>query len=112
MIFFSETRSWRCLRKTRQYLTINFAALVLSLTLILSSSGCANTTLTDGANLAKAGQTATAQMQQNVTLSSDTMAALRKAVAFNDGYNGLQDNQYSHSFLTNMDGIQTKLNYY
>lgn len=78
----------------------------------LTLGGCASATLTAGANLAKVGQTATAQMEQNATISSAEMLTLRKAVAFNDGFNGQAGNTESSAFLTNVDAIQSKISQY
>lgn len=50
--------------------------------------GCAAGTLTAGARLAAAGQTAADQMSQNVTISSRTYDQAATALAFLDGYNG------------------------
>jgi len=90
-----------------------FALAFLLLLPVLSFTGCAtNTTLAGGANLAKAGQSAATQMQQNVTLSANTILTLRKAVAFNDGYNGAVGNANSQQFLANVSGIQGNLKKY
>jgi hypothetical protein len=97
------------LMKTGGCHTENFAVIALCLALIINLTGCATTTLTDGANLAKAGQTAAVQMQQNVTLSNNSILALKKAVAFNDGYNNLVGNTNSQIFLANITSIQSKL---
>src|SRR5208337_1141864 len=76
----------------------------------LALGGCSSATLTSGANLAKAGQTAALQMEQNATNSSTTMLSFRKAVAFNDGFNGKIGN--SVAYLTNADAIQSKISQY
>lgn len=78
----------------------------------LMASGCSSTTLTSGSNLAKVGQTAASQMDQNATLSSDAMLNLRKAVAFNDGFNGQIGNSSSQTFLQNVGEIQDNLSQY
>lgn len=78
----------------------------------LMVSGCSSTTLTSGANLAKAGQTVANQMEQNATLSSDAMLNLRQAVAFNDGFNGQAGNSSSATFLNNVQQIQDNLSQY
>ena len=78
----------------------------------LALGGCASATLTTGANLAKVGQTTAAQMEQNATISSTTMLSLRKAVAFNDGFNAQPGNPASKTFLTNVDSIQSKISQY
>jgi hypothetical protein len=74
--------------------------------------GCSTATLTAGASLAKAGQTASAQMEQNATISSDSLAGFKRAVAFNDGYNGAIGNEDSAAVLTHMTSVQRKLKQY
>jgi uncharacterized protein YceK len=78
----------------------------------LALGGCSSVTLTAGANLSKVGQTAAAQMEQNATTSSTAMLSLRKAVAFNDGFNGQIGNPDSKTFLTNVDAIQSIISQY
>ena len=104
---------WLYQMKRVRYHTIYFAAIALSILLIINLAGCTtSTTLTNGASLAKAGQTAAAQMQQNVTLSGDSILQLKKAVAFNDGYNNMVGNTNSQVFLANIQSIQGKLTQY
>lgn len=72
--------------------------------------GCASTsTLTSAAALAKAGQTAANQMEQNASISSSSLSSLKKAVAFNDGYNKAIGNQDSQEFLKNVTAMQRKM---
>jgi hypothetical protein len=85
---------------------------ILCVALIMGLSGCATTTLTDGSNLAQAGQTAASVMEQNVTLSASSVQALKEAVAFNDGYNKAVGNTNSQVFITNIVSIQGKLAQY
>jgi len=79
---------------------------------VLALGGCASGTLTAGVNLAKVGQTAALQMEQNATVSSATMLSLRKAVAFNDGFNASIGNPSSKTFLKNADEIQSRISQY
>jgi len=51
-------------------------------------------------------------MEENATLSSDAMLNLRKAVAFNDGFNGQIGNSSSQTFLQNVGEIQDNLSQY
>ena len=51
-------------------------------------------------------------MEQNATISSTELVTLRKAVAFNDGFNGQIDNQDSKTFLKNVDAAQSKISQY
>jgi hypothetical protein len=51
-------------------------------------------------------------MEENATLSSDAMLNLRKAVAFNDGFNGQIGNSSSQTFLKNVGEIQDNLSQY
>jgi|GEM_PF-3491220 hypothetical protein len=78
----------------------------------LALGGCASTTLTAGANLAKVGQATATQMEQNATISSNAMLSLRKAVAFNDGFNAQIGNQDSETFLTHVASVQSKISQY
>ncbi len=79
----------------------------------LCLAGCATTSvINSGANLAKVGQTTAIQMGENITLSENSIVALKKAVAFNDGYNGVAGNPGSETFLTNIESIQSKLDKY
>ncbi len=87
-------------------------ALFIIIASALVLGGCASATLTAGANLAKVGQTTATQMEQNATISSTEMLTLRKAVAFNDGFNGQIGNSASKTFLTNVDAIQSKISQY
>jgi hypothetical protein len=75
-------------------------------------SGCAGQTLTSGATLAKAGQSAATQMEQNITLSGSSLTSLRQAVAFNDGFNNQVGNADSAAFLANIATIQANLGQY
>lgn len=75
---------------------------------MLLLTGCSTLTLTDGANLAKAGQAAASQMQKNAILSADAVLGVRKAVAFNDGFNGQIGNPSSAKFLKNLSDIQAR----
>jgi hypothetical protein len=72
-------------------------------------TGCSTQTLSSGASLAKVGQTAAIQMEQNATISARSILALKKAVAFNDGYNKQVGNADSKAFLANMTAIQGRL---
>ncbi len=74
--------------------------------------GCASTALTAGAGLAKAGQAAATQMEQNATLTAAQYTALKEAVVFGDGFAGLPDNPASKSFLAHESSIQSKLAVY
>ena len=85
-------------RRIRLFLAAAFCKVVLA--------GCSSNTLTAGAALAKAGQTAANQMDQNVTLSAIQMSSLREAVAFNDGYNNQVGNSNSLEYLANFAVIQ------
>lgn len=85
---------------------------VLVATLSLGLGGCATATLTSGTNLAKAGEAAAQQMQQNATISADSMTALRRAVAFNTGYNKGAGADDAKAFLDNMTSIQGRLSQY
>lgn len=71
-------------------------------------AGCASATLGQGITLSKAGQTAAQQIEQNAVLSADSITALRRAVAFNDGYAGAIGNPASAGFLQHMRSIQGK----
>src|SRR5262249_49881493 len=72
-------------------------------------SGCSASTLPAGSILAKAGQIAANQMDQNVTISTIQMKTLQEAVAFNDGYNNAIGNPNSSQYLTNFALIQKGL---
>jgi len=72
-------------------------------------AGCSSATLSAGASLSKAGQAAATQMEQNVTLSESVVTSMKKAVAFNDGFNDAVGNASSQSFLQHMASIQKKL---
>ena len=86
------------------------AGIVVLLGVLLA--GCSTAALTAGANLAKVGQTAATETEQNVTLSGNTVTSLKRAVAFNDGFNGQIGNPSSQEFLTNMTAIQRDLSQY
>lgn len=75
-------------------------------------SGCTGQTLTSGASLAKAGQGAATQMDQNITLSGSSLTNLRQAVAFNAGFNNQVDNSDSAAFFVNIATIQANLGQY
>ena len=83
---------------------------------ILSTSllgACSNSsTLNAGQTLAKSGQTASMQMDQNITLSSNTIRYLQAAVTFNDGFNKQTGNSSSAGFLANIQTIQGYLGQY
>jgi hypothetical protein len=51
-------------------------------------------------------------MEQNVTLSANSVLSLRKAVAFNDGFNRVQNNSDSQGFLKTIEAIQGNLAQY
>lgn len=70
-------------RKTGR-LSMLLAVVILSSILL---AGCANQTLTAGAGLASAGQTAASQMSDSVSVSSSSLQQVRSALAFEDGYN-------------------------
>src|SRR5215472_3567733 len=89
-----------------------YRSTLIGIGLLFALSGCASATLTAGANLAKVGQTAALQMEQNAIVSSDTMASLRKAVAFNDGFNAQIANRESATFLRNEAQIQASVAQY
>jgi hypothetical protein len=75
-------------------------------------TSCSTQTLTGGASLARVGQAAAIQMEQNATLSGNSILALKKAVAFNDGYNKQVGNPDSRAFLANIVSIQSRLAQY
>lgn len=83
---------------------------ILAVALILG--GCSAATVSGGASLAKAGQTASLQMEQNATISADTMLRLRKAVAFNAGFNNASGDPNVRTFLSNVDAIRVALSSY
>ena len=84
----------------------------LAIILGVTVTGCSTATLTSGSNLAKVGQTAALQMEQNVTLSGNSLLALRKAVAFDDGFNNRIGNSNSAAVIANVTEIQAKLTQY
>ena len=75
-------------------------------------SACGSPVPGDGAGLAKAGQTAATQMQQTVTLSAATYAALNRAVVFDAGFGNDMDDPATQEFLKQEAGIQTTLSAY
>jgi hypothetical protein len=75
-------------------------------------SACSSSTLTAGQSLAKAGQTAATQMDQNITLSANTITTLQAAVAFNDGFNNQIGNSSSATLLAKIAAIQGYLGQY
>jgi hypothetical protein len=81
----------------------------LALMTAVSLGACGSSGRTDAATLAAVGQTAAAQMEQNVTLTEGTYAALRKAVIFEDGFANDIDNPDSRGFLDQEAQIGTKL---
>lgn len=86
--------------------TLSFFACVLS-------SGCAtvpDASLSSAAALAKAGQAAATQMEQNVTISGQTLVLFREAAAFNDGFNGGGDS--SKKVVSDVEAIQKNLAQY
>lgn len=85
------------------------AICLVSIVAALGASACSTATLTAGASLSQAGQTASMQMSQNVELSTSTMVSLRQAVAFSDGFNNQIGNADSQTFLTNEAAIEQKL---
>jgi hypothetical protein len=92
------------------YCIVRIAVSALSLVLLgVGFTGCSTQTLSSGASLAKVGQTASIQMEQNATISASSILALKKAVAFNDGYNKQVGNADSQAFLANMTAIQGRL---
>ena len=72
--------------------------------------GCAQTTLTESGNLAKAGQTAAAQMHAAATLSADQTAALKMATAFHRGFMAAgAPTATQQSIDANITAIETEL---
>jgi len=80
--------------------------------LAIAVAGCSSATLTEGTSLAKAGQTAASQMEQNATVSANLLNTLKEAVAFDDGYNEQVGNPASRTFLVNISAIQNRLAQY
>ena len=105
----SELRN--CFCKARFLVNASFLV-VLAVLFGICLTGCSTAALTSGTNLAKVGQTASLQMEQNATLSGNSILALKKAVAFNDGYNGLVGNSDSKAFLVTISDIQGHLAQY
>ena len=101
-------RFFRRTRFARRYLATS-AMLVAFSTMQV---GCVSSALTAGSNLATAGQAATAQMAQNATISNTTLANVKRAVAFTDGYNGVPGNATSAALVTQVSTLQTNLNQY
>lgn len=87
-----------------------FSACIAAAALI----GCASTstTLSSVDNLAKAGQSAAIQLQQNATISGDTLNQLRVAVAFDDGYNNAIGNSASKTYLDALADVQSGMQQY
>jgi hypothetical protein len=86
---------------------------VLLLISYASISGCAtvpSATMSGGAELARAGEAAALQMQQNVTISEQSLALFRQAAAFNDGFNATPG--ASAQFVQNVETIQSSLAQY
>jgi len=84
----------------------------LLLLLGIGVTGCTTQTLTSGTNLARVGQAAAIQMEQNATLSANSIFALKKAVTFNDAYNKSINNPDSQAYLAHMTAIQSHLAQY
>lgn len=88
-------------------------SLVLLFITHASISGCAtvpSATLSGGAALAKAGEAAALQMQQNVTISEQSFASFRQAAAFNDGFNATPG--ASAQLVQNIETIQSNVAQY
>lgn len=81
----------------------------LAIAIVFALGGCATQTLTAGQTLAKAGEAAATQMQQNALVSSDNLQSFKGAVAFNDGYNNDIGDPNSARLLGSIADIQTKL---
>ena len=94
------------LKKIERSLLVNT---VLSTCLFLALNGCSSTTLTSGVSLSKIGQTASSQMEPNVTILQDNVLKLKKSQAFMDGFNNSINNNFSTDFLNNMSTIQKEL---
>lgn len=75
----------------------------------LALGACSSLTLTDAATLSRAGQAASLQMEQNASISAETLTALKRAVAFNDGFNNAVGNPDSQKFVADEAIIQTNL---
>ncbi len=78
-----------------------------------SASGCAtvpSASLGSAATLAKAGEAAATQMEQNVTISAQSLTLFRQAAAFNDGFNSAPG--ASSALIQNVQAIQKKLTQY
>lgn len=75
----------------------------------LALGACSSLTLTDAATLSRAGQAASLQMEQNASVSAETLTALKRAVAFNDGFNNAVGNPDSQKFVADEAIIQTNL---
>lgn len=76
-------------------------------------SGCATVptaTLSSAATLAKAGEAAATQMEQNVTISQQSLALFRQAAAFSDGFNASPG--ASAQFVKNVETIQSNVAQY
>ncbi len=85
-----------------------FAVVAAALLCACSST----TTLSNGASLAKAGQAAASQMEQNATLTAATYTALKKAVMFDAAFAGDINDPATNDFLSQETQIQTKLSAY
>lgn len=90
-------------------------ALPATLLVFISSltSGCAtipSASLGSAAALAQAGQAAAGQMEQNVTISGQTLILFRKAAAFNDAFNG--STGASKKAVSEVEAIQKNLAQY
>ncbi|MGA2247253.1 MAG: hypothetical protein ABSH48_19860 [Verrucomicrobiota bacterium] len=98
-----------CFETVWPFLNPEFAFLAFLALLGAGLTGCSTQMLSNGTELAKVGQAASLQMDRNATLSAHAMLALKKAVAFNDGYNNAIGDPASRTYLANLAAIQSKL---
>lgn len=84
--------------------------LLLPCALLSACASIPTATLGDATALAKAGQAAAEQMEQNVTISEQSFSLFRQAAAFNDGFNGVPG--ASEQLIKNVQQIQLNLTQY
>lgn len=77
------------------------------------TSACSNAPILSNAmKLARAGQAAASQMQQNASVTADRYVLLKDAVAFDAAFSGDPDNPSTNNFLQQETQIQSKLSVY
>jgi hypothetical protein len=82
------------------------------LAMVLAACTSSSTTLSNVDTLAKAGQAAAQQMEQNAIVSASAVTQVRVAVAFDDGYNNVVGNPASSGYLANITAAQAAMQQY